>query len=97
MRTAKANNSQIGGTSTGGLIAIMLGRLEMDIETCIEAYKRLASTIFSNRKSIPMTWTGKVRAKFDAKPLEEAVKEIIKQAGHDPEEKLAKPENVCKT
>lgn len=24
-----------GGTSTGGLIAIMLGRLQMDIESCI--------------------------------------------------------------
>ncbi|KAH0037143.1 hypothetical protein KCU80_g6869, partial [Aureobasidium melanogenum] len=29
----------IGGTSTGGLIAIMLGRLEMTIDECIDKYK----------------------------------------------------------
>ncbi|KAI1123951.1 hypothetical protein F5Y10DRAFT_250888 [Nemania abortiva] len=36
----------IGGTSTGGLIAIMLGRLEMDINRCISAYIDLMKTVF---------------------------------------------------
>ncbi|EMT74141.1 Calcium-independent phospholipase A2-gamma [Fusarium odoratissimum] len=31
----------IGGTSTGGLIAIMLGRLQMDVDECISAYTDL--------------------------------------------------------
>ena len=36
----------IGGTSTGGLLAIMLGRLDMDINTCIATYRSLARKIF---------------------------------------------------
>lgn len=31
----------IGGTGTGGLMAIMLGRLEMEIDDCMEAYVAL--------------------------------------------------------
>ena len=31
----------IGGTSTGGLIAIMLGRLQMTVNNCISAYRDL--------------------------------------------------------
>ncbi|PVH67508.1 FabD/lysophospholipase-like protein, partial [Cadophora sp. DSE1049] len=41
----------IGGTSTGGLIAIMLGRLEMDVNECIEAYSDLAAAVFSEKSS----------------------------------------------
>ncbi|KAL1993328.1 hypothetical protein VTN49DRAFT_3277 [Thermomyces lanuginosus] len=33
----------IGGTSTGGIIAIMLGRLGMSVEECIEAYCLVAA------------------------------------------------------
>ncbi|KAG8902922.1 hypothetical protein FRB99_003948 [Tulasnella sp. 403] len=36
----------IGGTSTGGLIAMMLGRLRMTTAECIVAYKHLAKEVF---------------------------------------------------
>ncbi|KAJ5781809.1 uncharacterized protein N7518_010292 [Penicillium psychrosexuale] len=36
----------IGGTSTGGLIANMLGRLGMDVDECIMAYIKLTKIIF---------------------------------------------------
>jgi predicted acylesterase/phospholipase RssA/pimeloyl-ACP methyl ester carboxylesterase len=36
----------IGGTSTGGLLAIMLGRLEMNTRECISTYRTLAKKIF---------------------------------------------------
>jgi patatin-like phospholipase/acyl hydrolase len=36
----------IGGTSTGGLIAIMLGRLRMTIDDCIDAYTSLLDKVF---------------------------------------------------
>ncbi|KAG8742964.1 hypothetical protein FRC10_000586 [Ceratobasidium sp. 414] len=36
----------IGGTSTGGLIAIMLGRLHMSAQQCIDEYKALATKVF---------------------------------------------------
>lgn len=40
----------IGGTSTGGLIALMLGRLRMDVDTCIEKYLKLASAAFQPKR-----------------------------------------------
>lgn len=44
----------IGGTSTGGLLAIMLGRLQMDIKTCIHTYKTLSTNVFYRFKKVPM-------------------------------------------
>src|SRR4051812_25370191 len=37
----------IGGTSTGGLVAIMLGRLGMTVNECIKAYEEWLPGIFS--------------------------------------------------
>jgi hypothetical protein len=39
------------GTSTGGLIAIMIVKFDMDVDECIEAYKKLAKEVFG-RKSL---------------------------------------------
>ncbi|THX83485.1 FabD/lysophospholipase-like protein [Aureobasidium pullulans] len=72
----------IGGTSTGGLIAIMLGRLEMSVDECIKAYSGLIATVFGVQLSkIPMNWRGKVKPRFDSAKLEAAVKQVISQSG----------------
>ena len=42
----------VSGTSTGGLIAIMLGRLRMSIDDCIEEYERLSAGVFQK----PPSW-----------------------------------------
>lgn len=44
----------IGGTSTGGLLAIMLGRLQMDTTACIRTYRALSKRIFSRYDRIPL-------------------------------------------
>ena len=67
----------IGGTSTGGLIAIMLGRMRMTVDECIEAYVHLSDRVFRQTHSLPFSFSGKVRGKFDSKALEEAVKEYL--------------------
>lgn len=43
----------IGGTSTGGLIALMLGRLRMTTEEALRKYNEIAGALFckANRKS----------------------------------------------
>ena len=41
----------ISGTSTGGLIAIMLGRLRMTIDDCIEEYEYLSARVFQKPSS----------------------------------------------
>ncbi|KAL2025831.1 hypothetical protein VTO58DRAFT_103014 [Aureobasidium pullulans] len=43
----------IGGTSTGGLIAIMLGRLDMSVDECINAYTELSEKVFQKKHRIP--------------------------------------------
>ncbi|EUC37922.1 hypothetical protein COCCADRAFT_72439, partial [Bipolaris zeicola 26-R-13] len=69
------------GTSTGGLIAIMLGRLEMDVEAAIDAYKRLSKRVFTPRKRIHIggTFVHKVLGSetFDHEVLEKVIKEIV--------------------
>ncbi|KAF8603705.1 FabD/lysophospholipase-like protein, partial [Ceratobasidium sp. AG-I] len=34
------------GTSTGGIMAIMLGRLRMTVDECLERYQQLSSRVF---------------------------------------------------
>ncbi|RYO26426.1 hypothetical protein AA0113_g12484 [Alternaria arborescens] len=68
----------IGGTSTGGLIAIMLGRLEMDVDACIASYSELMKTVFEEKSSwLPVSWSGKVKARFDSAKLKCAVEDAI--------------------
>ncbi|KAK8118316.1 uncharacterized protein PG998_002942 [Apiospora kogelbergensis] len=42
----------IGGTSTGGIIAIMLGRLGMTVNACIEAYDQISQTAFTRKLTL---------------------------------------------
>src|SRR5271154_2300168 len=70
----------IGGTSTGGLIAIMLGRLELSVDECIDAYEQLCPKVFSKRWSSKTLGRaiGRVDGRFDHKALENGVKGILK-------------------
>jgi hypothetical protein len=64
------------GTGTGGLIALMLGRLRLDLETCKELYVRLTRMVFETDKTIagiPYRST-----LFKATKLEEAIKECVR-------------------
>lgn len=66
----------IAGTGTGGLIAIMLGRLRMDIDTCKDVYVRMTRRVFETDKriaGIPYRST-----LFKASKLEEAMKECVR-------------------
>ncbi|KAF2741815.1 FabD/lysophospholipase-like protein [Sporormia fimetaria CBS 119925] len=72
----------IGGTSTGGLIAIMLGRLEMDVDDCIAAYTELMEMVFGEKKrALPVGWSGNITAKFDSQLLQKAIKQVLTSRG----------------
>lgn len=73
----------IGGTSTGGLIAIMLGYLHFSIDECLKYYEELADKIFVPRlkskgsfkwinAEVGGTW-------FNGKDLEDAVKDLLRR------------------
>ncbi|RYP19453.1 hypothetical protein DL765_003354 [Monosporascus sp. GIB2] len=68
----------IGGTSTGGLIAIMLGRLEMSVADCIAAYSRMMDGVFK-KKQHRVDIRGQVQARFDTAQLEGCIKSIVRQ------------------
>ncbi|THZ12493.1 hypothetical protein D6C89_10792 [Aureobasidium pullulans] len=77
----------IGGTSTGRLIAIMLGRLEMSVDECIEKYKDFMKKVFA------VSWRNKVRtltdgAKYDETVLGSCIKEVVKEKLGDEDAKL---------
>ncbi|KAJ7841461.1 hypothetical protein B0H13DRAFT_1910291 [Mycena leptocephala] len=84
----------IGGTSTGGLIALMLGRLRMSVKDAVEAYGELSKEVFSDVKSQGSN------GRFKASKLEKAIKGIVgtHSAAQDPEEGMKDTrENPCKT
>ncbi|KAI9674021.1 MAG: hypothetical protein M1829_003864 [Trizodia sp. TS-e1964] len=85
----------IGGTSTGGIIAIMLGRLEMDVDDCIKAYTRMFEAIFS-KKNLPITIWGKIKGRFKSSVLEECVSKILKDHGLSGAEPLNDGKQRCK-
>ncbi|EXJ96330.1 hypothetical protein A1O1_01456 [Capronia coronata CBS 617.96] len=77
----------IGGTSTGGLIAIMLGRLEMDVDECITAYNRLIKAVFEQKAHwTPLSWRGQVQPRFDSAKLKAVIDEVITSRGYSPTE-----------
>src|SRR5579859_2891379 len=88
------------GTSTGGLIALMLGRLEMvfpllmrlikTVDDCFKAYVSLAQEVFT-AKSTALT------AKFDDGVLETKIKDIIRAQALDMDAPLAHPDGKCRT
>jgi hypothetical protein len=65
------------GTGTGGLIALMLGRLRLDLETCKELYVRMTRLVFETDKTIagiPYRST-----LFKASKLEEAIQHAVQE------------------
>jgi len=88
----------IAGTSTGGLIAIMLGRLQMTIPECIEVYTTLASQIFSANgpeKIWNFTHTG---AYYTKDNFEKGLKDLIRKKTGDENAPMLDPDtnNQCK-
>ncbi|KAH7025894.1 acyl transferase/acyl hydrolase/lysophospholipase [Microdochium trichocladiopsis] len=65
------------GTGTGGLIALMLGRLRLNLEQCKELYVRMTRMVFQTDKTIagiPYRST-----LFKASMLEHAIKEAVRE------------------
>ncbi|KAK3628161.1 hypothetical protein LTR56_018773 [Elasticomyces elasticus] len=80
----------IAGTSTGGLIAIMLGCLEMSVDECIEAYIQTMGTIFQGKRKLAFSISGQLRPRYMAEKLEQAVKDIIASRGLSPDALMRK-------
>jgi hypothetical protein len=62
------------------LIAIMLGRLKMNIDECIDAYLSLSDSIFEKKRH-RVTVKGKIQGRFDSEELARVVKKVVKRQG----------------
>ncbi|KAF2859516.1 FabD/lysophospholipase-like protein [Piedraia hortae CBS 480.64] len=65
------------GTSTGGLIATLLGRLRMTVSESLELYRHVGNDLFGKQRShIPLM------TKYRHQPLEHAVQEVVASRCH---------------
>ncbi|KAF5588637.1 calcium-independent phospholipase A2-gamma [Fusarium pseudoanthophilum] len=97
----------IGGTSTGGrvaeepligllltprrLIAIMLGRLQMDVDECISAYNELIKVVFNEKARVhqsKFSLLGQTQARFDSGGLKAAIEKTLKDRGLSPTDSM---------
>ena len=81
--------NMIGGTSTGGFIAVMLGIMKMSVAECIDAYTEFMQVVFPRSWWNP-DWAKKAASvftgtKWDEKPLVKVIKELIKRRLGDPD------------
>ncbi|KAK4497936.1 hypothetical protein PRZ48_010592 [Zasmidium cellare] len=68
------------GTSTGGLIATILGRLRMTVTEGLELYRKVGDDLFGKRRSrVPLM------TKYYHEPLEKAVRDIVSSRCHEHE------------
>ncbi|KAG6893710.1 hypothetical protein C0993_000479, partial [Termitomyces sp. T159_Od127] len=81
----------IGGTGTGGLIALMLGRLHMPIDLAIEKYVSFSQEVFSDLKK----W-GHRAEKFKATVFESGIRAILQSAGFPKDVMMQEDEPFCK-
>ncbi|KAK3112054.1 hypothetical protein LTR53_012075 [Teratosphaeriaceae sp. CCFEE 6253] len=66
------------GTSTGGLIATILGRLRMTVKEGLELYEKVGDDLFGKRRSrLPL------RTKYYHRPLEKAVQDLVGARCHE--------------
>jgi hypothetical protein len=74
----------------------MLGRLQMSVDDCIDAYVSMSDRIFQKKRH-RVTIKGKVQGRFDSDELERAIKEIVVNQGRE-ENALLKdsPDAKCK-
>jgi hypothetical protein len=73
----------------------MLGRLEMDVDECIEAYTSMFKTIFA-KKDLPFNIWGNIKGRFDSTVLEECIHKILEDRGLSKREPLNDGNKRCK-
>lgn len=81
------------GTSTGGLIAIMLGKLGMSLDDCIQAYRNLAKKIFEKKHLRAHLTRGLGPTKYSGKCLERCIENVIRQSQLDEKIPMAATNN----
>ena len=80
----------VGGTSTGGLIALMLGKLGMPVEDCITQYRDLSTKIFGKKHIRGRITHGLNPSRYSGKRLRECVEQLLEARGFSKEEPIVR-------
>ena len=67
----------VAGTSTGGLIALMLGKMGMTVDECITQYEELSKKIFGKRHFRGKITHGLAPARYSGKGLRDCVRKLL--------------------
>ena len=73
----------------------MLGRLEMSIDDCIEAYSTMMDKVFK-KKAKRLRLNGELQARFDTEELERCLKLVVKNYGMGRDENLLMQDHKLK-
>ena len=71
------------GTSTGGLIALMLGKIGMTVDECITQYEKLSKKIFGRKHLRGRVTHGLATAKYSGKCLHRCMQDLLRERGYD--------------
>jgi hypothetical protein len=84
------------------LIAIMLGRLQMDVDICINKYRELSKAAFQSKRTkgdflgrAKDIW--KTHGKYSSKRLASEIRTIVESVEGDAHAKLMNSSTPCKT
>lgn len=72
----------------------MLGRLQMSVDECIQAYIELSDDVFHKKRRIPANAKGDLKERYDSKTLESAVKKVIRDRNIDDNALLKDPKGT---
>lgn len=68
----------VAGTSTGGLIALMLGKMGMTVDECITQYEELSKVIFGKRHFRGRITHGLAPARYSGKRLRNCIQGLLR-------------------
>ena len=68
----------VAGTSTGGLIALMLGKMGMTVDECIEQYESLSKTVFGKKHIRGRITRGLAPAKYSGKGFQKCIQGLLR-------------------
>ncbi|KAG6875498.1 hypothetical protein C0992_003580 [Termitomyces sp. T32_za158] len=81
----------IGGAGTGGVIALMLGRLHMPINLAIKQYDLFSRKVFSDVKMLSRA------EKYKATTFEDGMRAILQSAGFPPDVLMQEDNPLCRS
>lgn len=79
------------GTSTGGLIALMLGKMNMTPEGCITQYKKLSKVVFGTASWRGRLTKGFLRDRYYGDKICECVQQLLRENSLSPTLSMVSP------